>query len=113
MNPESLAPIPMAHRSRSTDKAPQPTSADELERLAQRRNEALESRSVGSDDDSTTWLTNEQLMEFLDVSRSTLNRYRMQDKLPYSKVGQKIYYRLEDIQELLEKNLRRPKQGCD
>lgn len=43
-------------------------------------------------------------MGFLDVSRSTLNRYRMQDKLPYSKVGQKIYYRLEDIQEMLRRN---------
>ena len=45
-------------------------------------------------------------MEFLDVSRSTLKRYRLDGKLPYSKIGQKIYYRLEDIREMLEENLR-------
>lgn len=52
------------------------------------------------------WLTNEEAMEYLGLSRSTLNRYRMEGKIPYSKVGQNVYYRLEDIEELLEENLR-------
>ena len=65
----------------------------------------LESSSPTEEDDSTTWLTNEEAMDYLDVSRSTLNRYRMDGKLPYSKVGQKVYYRLDDIEEMLEENM--------
>jgi predicted DNA-binding transcriptional regulator AlpA len=81
-------------------------SEDELQTLVHKLGEALKSPSVGSHDGSTNWLTNEEAMEFLDVSRSTLKRYRLDGKLPYSKIGQKIYYRLEDIREMLEENLR-------
>ena len=51
------------------------------------------------------WITNKEAMEYLGLSRPTLARYRAAGKLPYSKVGSSVYYRLQDVEELLESNL--------
>lgn len=47
-------------------------------------------------------LTNREAMNFLGVSRSTLQRWRNDGKLPYSKVEGKIFYKREDLIGLLE-----------
>ena len=52
------------------------------------------------------WLTNKEAQEYLGLSRPTLQRYRSSGKLPFSKVGGNIYYRREDIEKLLEDNVR-------
>ena len=51
------------------------------------------------------WLTNPEGMEFLGLSRPTLQRYRASGKLPYSKVGGNIYYKLADLEALLEAHM--------
>ena len=51
------------------------------------------------------WLTNAEAMEYLDLSRPTLARYRAAGKLRYSKVGSSVYYRLTDVEALLESNM--------
>lgn len=48
------------------------------------------------------WLSNKEAQEYLGLSRPTLQRYRSSGKLPFSKVGNKIYYRRSDIEALLE-----------
>lgn len=48
--------------------------------------------------------TNRQAMKFLNVSRSTLQRWREAGKLSYTKVENKILYRREDLEKLLEEN---------
>lgn len=47
------------------------------------------------------WVSNKSALKMLDVSPATLYRYRREGTLPYSKVGQKVFYRLSDIDELL------------
>lgn len=51
------------------------------------------------------WITNEKAMELLGLSRPTLARYRASGKLPYSRVGSSVYYRLEDVEALLESGM--------
>lgn len=51
------------------------------------------------------WLTNREAQAFFDLSKSTLQRYRNSGKLPFSKVGGRVYYRRADMVRLLEKNL--------
>ena len=46
-------------------------------------------------------LSNEELMEFLNVSSSTLRKYRISGKLTYSKVDGLIYYEYKDIQNFI------------
>lgn len=49
-----------------------------------------------------SWLTNAEAMDFVGLSRMTLQRYRDAGKLPYSKIGSNVYYRRDDIVALLE-----------
>ena len=46
-------------------------------------------------------LSNEELMELLNVSSSTLRKYRVTGKLTYSKVDGLIYYEYKDIQNFI------------
>lgn len=49
-------------------------------------------------------LSNREASEFLDVSKSTLQRWRNNGTLPYSKVGGNIYYKRADILRMLEEH---------
>ena len=50
------------------------------------------------------WLTNKEAMEFLGLSKTTLQRYRASGRLPYSKIGGNIYYQYSDLIAILEEN---------
>ena len=52
------------------------------------------------------WLSNKEAMAYLGgLSRSTLARFRKDGTLPYSKLGAHVYYRLGDIERVLESRL--------
>ena len=52
------------------------------------------------------WLTNREAQDYLGLSKATLARYRADGTLPYSKpFGQHVYYRLADVEALLERNV--------
>ena len=46
-------------------------------------------------------LSNEELLELLNVSSSTLRKYKVTVKLTYSKVDGLIYYEYKDIQNFI------------
>ena len=46
--------------------------------------------------------TNRQAMNYLNVSRSTLQRWRGEGLLPFRQVSGKILYKKEDLEALLE-----------
>lgn len=48
------------------------------------------------------WLSNAEAMKVLGLSRPTLARYRAQGVLPYSKLGSNVFYRVADVQSVLE-----------
>lgn len=50
------------------------------------------------------WLDNTDVREMLHVSTRTLQRLRTTGMLKYSKVNGKIYYRLTDINTMLDQN---------
>lgn len=52
--------------------------------------------------DENKVFTNKQVMKHLQVSRSTLQRWRNSGKLPYRKVEGKILYTKSDLKALLE-----------
>jgi excisionase family DNA binding protein len=56
---------------------------------------------------SKAWLTNDEAAGYLGLSKVTLARYRSEGKLPYSRVGGAVYYRLTDVEALLESGLGR------
>lgn len=51
------------------------------------------------------FMTNEAVMTYLGLSRPTLQRYRDSGRLPFSKIGRKVFYRRADVDALLETGL--------
>lgn len=50
------------------------------------------------------WLDISETAKWLKVSTRTLQNYRDAGLLPYSQIGAKIYFRLQDLQEFLMKH---------
>lgn len=59
-------------------------------------------QSAAADGPGKAWLTNREARDYFGVSNSTLARWRADGVLPYSKVGQAVYYALADVEALLE-----------
>ncbi|MEN8251368.1 MAG: helix-turn-helix domain-containing protein [Bacteroidota bacterium] len=50
------------------------------------------------------WLTNKRVCEMLSLTPKTMQNYRDEGKIPFAKVGSRIFYRKRDIDTLLESN---------
>lgn len=50
-------------------------------------------------------LDNADLCSLLKVDKRTANNYRMKGLIPYVTIGGKVYYRPEDVKDLIERNL--------
>lgn len=48
------------------------------------------------------WLDNQEFLQLLKISKRTAQHYRDSGLISFSQVGNKIYYRLSDIEELLK-----------
>ncbi len=54
--------------------------------------------------DGNRYITEQELSKALKITKRTLIEYRMNGKLPYYKIGGKIYYKEQDIIDILERN---------
>lgn len=65
---------------------------------------SLEMESLCEDKDlaSCQWLDNEQACEVLHCTRRTLQNYRDSGRLPYTQIEKKVYYKPEDLRDLLK-----------
>lgn len=52
-----------------------------------------------------TWLDNEDVCRMLNISKRTLQSYRDSGKLAFSQINHKIYYKPEDVEAFLQKNV--------
>ena len=50
------------------------------------------------------WLTGDEIIQKLGISKRTLQNYRDNKILPYSTICGKFYYNIRDIDELMTKN---------
>lgn len=50
------------------------------------------------------WIDNQDVMQILHISPRTLQTLRSNCTLPFSRIGNKLYYRRQDIQRLLANN---------
>jgi hypothetical protein len=51
-----------------------------------------------------TWIDGQDVLLLLHISKRSLQKLRDKGTLPYSRVNGKFYYKVADIEELLEKN---------
>ena len=54
--------------------------------------------------DAREFLKTSEVSKLLNISLSKLHHLRVSRALPYTKIGATIYYRRDDIYQLLEKN---------
>ena len=50
------------------------------------------------------WIDGQDAMQTLHISKRTLQSLRDEGTLPFSRINGKIYYKLSDIEQLLESN---------
>ena len=53
---------------------------------------------------SEDWLDNQEVLQTLHISPRTLQSYRDNGTLPFSKIEGKFYYKASDIENLLQSN---------
>jgi hypothetical protein len=61
-----------------------------------------------------TWLDGQEVLFLLHISKRNLQKLRSNGILPYSRISGKFYYKVADIEQLLEKNYckTRSKSNC-
>lgn len=55
-----------------------------------------------------TWIDGQQVMDKLKISRRTLQSMRSTGALPFSRLNGKYYYKVTDLEQLLNKNYKSP-----
>lgn len=66
-------------------------------------------QDVSMDNDLDDWLDNQDVMQALHISCRTLQTLRSNGTLPYSRINNKIYYRRQDIEKILNDNYKMAK----
>jgi hypothetical protein len=65
-----------------------------------------------SDTPLADWMDGQDVMQTLHISPRTLQTLRSNGTLPFSRIGNKIYYRRQDIEKLLSDNYTMYKISC-
>ncbi len=47
------------------------------------------------------WLDNQDVCQILSISKRTLQTYRDNGTLPYTRIGDKMYYKADEIQRIM------------
>ncbi|MDR3056635.1 MAG: helix-turn-helix domain-containing protein [Prevotella sp.] len=50
------------------------------------------------------WLSNAEVCQLLQIPHWTLQSYRDNGTLPYSQIGRKCYYRVSDVEQLINQS---------
>ena len=53
------------------------------------------------------WLDNSEFMQLLKISRRTAQTYRDSNMIAFSIIGNKIYYKISDVEDLLNRHYRK------
>jgi hypothetical protein len=53
---------------------------------------------------SDTYLDNQEFLFLMKISKRTAQTWRDEGKISFSQVGNKIYYKLSDVEELMQKH---------
>ena len=53
------------------------------------------------------FLDNQEFLQLMNISKRTAQTWRDSGVISYSQIGSKIYYRMSDVQKLLDKNYKK------
>jgi len=84
--------------------------SQEIKNIDARIKQLKDSRAVNLKD---MWIDSQDVMLTLHISQRTLHTLRKNGTLPYSRIRGKFYYKVSDIEELLNANYYNPNFKCD
>ena len=79
----------------------------DLEGVFQRLDEMNKRLSAKEKKPSEIWLDNQEVMQLLKVSRRCLQNYRDTNLLASAIIGNKLFYKMSDIEDLLNRHYRK------
>lgn len=65
-----------------------------------------------NDDDDDNWVDSYEVCTFLKISDRTLQRLRSDNKISYSRIRGKNYYKISEVRRMLKDNLIRSSEEC-
>ena len=65
-----------------------------------------------TNDDEDSWVDSYEVCTFLKISDRTLQRLRSENKINYSRIRGKNYYKISEIKRMMEENLIRRSEDC-
>ncbi|HET8839769.1 MAG TPA: helix-turn-helix domain-containing protein, partial [Flavobacteriaceae bacterium] len=71
------------------------------------------SRATRAERLKDSWMDNQDVMQMLHISQRTLQTLRSNGTIPYSKIRGKFYYKVADIEKLLQANYYNSNFKCD
>jgi len=63
-------------------------------------------------DEEDSWVDSHEVCTFLKISDRTLQRLRSENKINYSRIRGKNYYKISEIKRMLQENLIRRSEEC-
>ena len=80
-------------------------SEEEVQDIKQRLDDLfIEVRKKQRTEPDQIWYDNQEFLQIMNISKRTAAYWRTENVITYSQVGNKIYYRLSDIMDLLQKS---------
>ena len=81
-------------------------SEEEVQDIKQRLDDiALTLKQKQRTEPDQIWYDNQEFIQIMYISKRTAAYWRTENIISYSQVGNKIYYRLSDIMDLLNKSI--------
>jgi hypothetical protein len=79
-------------------------SEEEVQEIKQRLDTlTVEVRKKQRTEPDQVWYDNQEFLQIMNISKRTAAYWRTEKVITFSQVGNKIYYRLSDIMDLLQK----------
>lgn len=69
----------------------------------------LSLKNTSLDHFQNTWIDGQQVMQSMRISNRTLQSLRDNSTLPYSRINGKFYYKISDIERLIDSNYKQSK----
>ena len=79
-------------------------SAQQYKELVNRLDALNKRLEVKQKSPNDTFLDNQEFLQLMNISKRTAQSWRDEGKVSFSQIGSKIYYRMSDVQKLLDKN---------
>ena len=78
--------------------------SEALQELVKKMDEIQTKLTAKEKEPKEIWLDNQEFIQLLKISKRTAQHYRDTGMISFSQVGSKIYYRMNDVEDLLKKH---------